>query len=832
MRHPLRRSSVLLSILLVCTVHLPGQPAPAVDLGGTLTSTEKQQLQREARLIVDLLQNHHYSGRTFREIDNRELLANYLNALDPRAEFLTAADGEFVNRRFDHSLKTVYVFRGDLQPGFEIFGLYLTRVHDRLDSVAERLARDFDFSNDETFTDDATTPTPADAATLDARWEKSLKNQVLREIIAGRTPEAARAEVARRYAELRRNLDSLDALAVRERFLESMIRSYDPHSGYFSADSAREFALDMEGAVAGIGADLRKEHGRCIVSSVQPGSPADLASDLAAGDIIEAVGEETGDLNDVAELRLQEIVARIRGTAGSTVRVAYRKTPEGERRTITLKRARVVLAAERAHGAISTIPGPDGPQSIGWIVLPAFYFSSDGSNTTSATQDVRELVEPMLAAGVSGLVLDLRANPGGALTEAVGISSLFLPEGTVMFSRGPDGKPKEQTVTAGQELFRGPLVVLTSNQSASASEIFSGAMKFHHRALIVGDTATFGKGTVQAYIELAKTQRGDSAAKTGDWGTLRLTTERFYLPNGGAVQHDGVASDVVLPNQADFGRPREAELPHALPAESFTPPHPVLPAAEEKIRLADTRMASLQKLAAHDIESLPEWTWWRGHREFQHSLQARTTRPLNEEKRAGEWAEVEVKLAKFAQERRSLANRVAFVTRPLEIAACTAAGEAHETKLRAALASGALPGLNRLSSDSFLFEDDQHHLQELSLDAIDFRDFVGDEATLAAAFSAGAARTVSGADIKSLLKDFALLEHRTSATLASAAKARLGSETTDAAWRAGCEALLLKIVEIDDEYRHARPALDVPLRESLRLAAGWATELGEKPSSP
>ena len=289
--HARPRGIAALSALLAVSLLTLPLPARAESIDAALTSTEKRQLQREARLVVDLLQNLHYSGSSFREIENKEMVSRFLEELDPGSYFLSADDVDFMHRRFDHSLKTVYLLRGDLQPAFEIFDLYATRVRERLTWIEHRLDGDFDFSTDEYYFPDKKTAKKTETPPADRRWESWLKEQMLQEILAGRDAPAARAVVGKRYREFRRQLAAVDALAVRERFFDALIRSFDPHSGYFSADSAREFAVGMENAVAGIGLDLRKDNGQCVVSAVEPGGPADLHSDLQAGDIIDKLSD-------------------------------------------------------------------------------------------------------------------------------------------------------------------------------------------------------------------------------------------------------------------------------------------------------------------------------------------------------------------------------------------------------------------------------------------------------------------------------------------------------------------------------------------------------------
>lgn len=390
---------------------------------------------------------------------------------------------------------------------------------------------------------------------------------------------------------------------MRERFFDAIIRSYDPHSGYFSADSSREFALEMEKAVVGLGLNLRKENGHCVVAAVHSGGSADLNSAIAPGDHIEALAEGDAPWIETDHLRLREIVKLMRGTAGAKLRVAYRPGGTASRIETTLERTRIILGDDRAQGAVSEVPGTEGKKRrIGWIDLPSFYTAGENSSLTSGARDVRELLGQMATAPLDGLVLDLRDNPGGALTEAVALSEIFLPQGLVMLSRGMDAKLKEHSMQPSEPLFKGPLVVLVSPHSASASEVFAGAMRHHKRAVIVGPGPTFGKGTVQAYIELSKNFGSDA----DDWGTLRVTTERFYQPGGQAVQRAGITPDIFFPNTPIKGSfQREADLPGALPEESVPAPPAMQPRITASLTLPIHSLPSSTKPQAPTSRPCP-----------------------------------------------------------------------------------------------------------------------------------------------------------------------------------------------------------------------------------
>jgi len=818
-----RRAPGKLLILGLTLGGLLASMGQAASLSTQLTTTEKNQLQKEARLVVDLVQNLHFSGSTFHEVKNEEILNRYLEELDPEGDIFAPEDLEFIHQRFDRSLKSVYLFRGDLEPAFEIFDIYASLARERLEWAGQRLKGDFDFSTQETITDfrrGAPVVTPAVPA--DQHWELRLKDEMLREILSGQTPEAARARLQREYAESIRRVATYDSFTVRERFLDAAIRSFDPHSGYSSAESTREFSQEMQGTDTGIGLVVKKEHGRCIVTDVYPGSPADLHSSIVPGDRIVALAQGEAPWVESSRQRQREIVAALRGAVGAKLRVAYCSPGSDVRNEVVLERAQVVLGADRAFGAISRVPlAGTQVRTIGWIVLPTFYAGGEGADAVSAARDVRELLDQMLAAKIDGLVLDLRGNPGGALKEAVAMSQLFLPGGIVMFTRGMDGILKKHALKDEAPVYPGPLLVLTSPLSASASEIFAGAMKFHHRALVVGAATTFGKGTVQNYLDLAKIQ-GLTGNLVKDWGTLRLTSERFYLPDGTAMQRRGVTSDVVLPDFSPAGQQRESDLPHALPPEDVTPPAESKSAVAASPALSPALQQSLQAVAATDIAMLPEWQWWDQEHQTRKDLGDRRTRSLNKETRSQAWEDWQGKLKAARQTQREFAATSAFVTQPLDIRVVKAALDAHEAKLRAGATTDGRPLLHSLRQGAFLVETNLGHLRDLPLRDFDYLSLLGDSETLATAFSEGSGQPVTATRLRGLLEEVALTDEKTEdAVLAVAAK--LAPPPADAsAARRGTEAVLARITDLEPSMLDERARADVPLRECLRLAARWA----------
>lgn len=792
----------------------------AVSIGTQMSLAQRQVLQREARLVVDLLQNHHFSGRALRELESKAMVSRFIEDLDPQAEFLDDADHESLHRRFDRTLKSVYLFRGDLQPAFEIFDLFTARADERLQWVRRRLDRGFDFTDSETRRD-RVKPVPfSTRAEADLYWELLLKERVLVEILRGRTNAEAEEEVRRQYARIQRTIMAYDALAVRERFLDAIIRSYDAHSGYFSADSTREFAVEMEKSVVGVGLNLRKEDGSCLVESLQRGGPAELGDEIQPGDVLEAVTGEDGVWHELGALRLREIVSLLRGAVGTRLQIAYRPAGESARRVTSLERRRVDLGSERAHGAVCEVPSGSSSRRIGWIMLPNFYAAGPDSKDSSATRDVRELLGTMGTQPLDGLVIDLRTNPGGALTEAAALSELFLPGGVMMLTRGLDGKVTAYPLKQGTPLYTGPLVVLVSPGSASASEVFAGAMKYHRRALVVGAPATFGKGTVQNYLDLAKVPGGQP-----DWGTLRLTRERFYLPDGNSVQASGVTGDISFPGVEAPGKSRrEADLPGSLPAETVPAPPGIRPATLVGAHLTDDLKEQLRGFATANLQALPEWELVRDAETIQARNRQEIERSLQQASRQRTWDEQTESMLAWSLRQRQLAQTLAYPT------------QAHDTKERSDTLSsederlgrrqaGEPAARPRLHQGAFVMQTAAGHWRKVRLDSFDFPRRVAEAATLATRLGQATNHTVAPETMKSFLQHAALLEHVTAPALLKAVGPLTGADASPESRLLLLEYLLLEITRLDDSFRQERAPLDVPLREAMRLTARWAESL-------
>ncbi|HEU5079711.1 MAG TPA: carboxy terminal-processing peptidase [Opitutaceae bacterium] len=558
------------ALRLFAIVAILGTSSLSARTDRVLKTTQTQSLETAA--LIRLLEEWHYNREGVKVKDYDEVIPDYMTELDgQRLFFLQSDKDEFARRYPTQWLYNNVASLGKLDPAFSIFEVYEDRVQARVSWVLEELKKEVDLTAPEAYTvDRSKLPWSADAAAADDLWRKRIKFEIIQEMLNKKTLEDAKQSVRKRYERLLKNLDDIESADITEMFLSTIARLYDPHSTYFSADTYEDFGIQMRLQLVGIGALLGLEDDYCVVKEIITGGPADLSKQLHPNDKIISVVSPSGESVEVIGMKLRKIVDMIRGQKGTQVKMMIQPadaTDPSVRREIVLTRDVVNLNSARARGAIFDVPDSAGKITpIGVITLPAFYgpdSSSEGAEKNSATNDVRELIHRLQAAGVQALVLDLRHNGGGLLSEAIDLTGLFVKQGPVVQVKNYYGEVKVDSDENPSIEYTGPLAVLVSRFSASASEIVAGALQNYGRAIVIGDSSTHGKGSVQTIIEMKNLNSSlvRSPVKTG---ATKLTVQKFYLPNGHSTQLKGVVPDIILPSIDDYLPVGEKDLPHAL----------------------------------------------------------------------------------------------------------------------------------------------------------------------------------------------------------------------------------------------------------------------------
>ncbi len=568
--------------LVVAAQDTTGKPSKPDAAGSTpaFNTTRQASANEEivTRAVVQLLQRGHYAAKNRPIINDKasqRLFDEYFERLDPNKVYFLADDlEEFSPYRLilDDLLK-----KGKLKFAFQVYERFLQRVEERIEYARKRVKQDFDFTTKEVMLlDRSKAPWAKDREELDEIWRQRVKNQMLIQKLIRTT--AAKEEkpvpkqppqdaVVETYANYYKLLQGNDTADVMEGFLTTLANVFDPHSSYMNWRHLEDFNIDMSLQLQGIGAVLTTDDGHTKIVRIVPGGPADKDGRLKPGYRIIAVGQEDKEAVNVMNMPLNRVVRLIRGKKGTVVRLTILRTLEGIPEEIAITRDKVKLKDSAAHATVKTVKRPDGKTvKVGHIHIPSFYadwkaIRSGDPNARSLTKDVKKLVENMQQQGIVALVIDLRGNGGGSLDESISLAGLFIRQGPVVQVQHAAAAPIIRRDEDGGFAFDLPLVVMTDRTSASASEIFAGAMQDYNRALLVGDQTTHGKGTVQTVLRLHKFD----AMRDLKPGALKYTMAKFYRVSGHSTQRKGVAPDIVFPSFFDHMEIGEALLDNALP---------------------------------------------------------------------------------------------------------------------------------------------------------------------------------------------------------------------------------------------------------------------------
>ncbi len=535
-------------------------------------------LDKVAVSVGRLLEQGHYSRQKLDDAVSKKVFDQYLDDLDPNKLFFTQGDVDGLRAKYEMALDDA-ILNGDLDPARDIFALYKQRVTDRVAANRKLAEKKYDFSSSDTVQlDRKKGPWAKDKAELDQLWRKRIEAELLQETLNEHAVDPPAKTVKRRADQIQRNVAEMDDESIVSGFLGALSRTYDPHSEYMSPSELQSFEIEMKKSLEGIGAVLQSEDGYAKIKEIVPGGPADLDGHLKVGDRISAVAQGDAAFEDVVDLKLDKVVAKIRGKRGTTVRlqvIPANAADPSKRTVIAIRRDEVQLKEQKASAEIIDLTRPDGrPLRLGWIELPSFYADLErtgAENAVSTTKDVRTLLDRLKKEGIQGLVIDLRRDGGGSLEEAINLTGLFIKKGPVVQSKDSNGKVSVSYDKNSDTFYTGPTVVLTNRLSASASEIFAAALQDYGRAVIVGDERSFGKGTVQQMYDIGRTIMPFFSLGSADAGALKLTILKFYRVLGGSTQLEGVKSDIVLPSLTDNPEIGEGALPNPLPYDEVAP---------------------------------------------------------------------------------------------------------------------------------------------------------------------------------------------------------------------------------------------------------------------
>ena len=522
--------------------------------------------------IANLLAYYHYRQTKLNDQQASSILDAYLDALDPNRSFLLAED-VYAFEKYRHKLDD-YIQNGNLDAAYEIFNVYLRRLAERTARLQLQLDRDINFNIDETLELDSENRTWAKSrGELDELWRKRLKNELLQLLLAGKDYQAAKDTLRTRYQGRLRRTTQYNSEDVFQIYMNAVAASFDPHTTYFSPRASENFNIQMSLSLEGIGTVLRMEEEQISVVELVPGGPAALSGQLFPEDKIIGVGQgDEEDIVDVIGWRLDDVVELIRGPRGTVVRLQV--LPAGSTtssKIVRLVRDKINLEKQAASSQIKTIQRGDRQLRIGVLTIPTFYSDFAAAqrgdrNYRSTTRDVRRILTELQGQDIDGVVIDLRQNGGGSLQEAIDLTGLFIPDGPVVQVRNSRGSVEIEEDSDPSLIYDGPLAVLVDRYSASASEIFAGAMQDYGRAVILGNP-TFGKGTVQTLVDLNRFL--PSAEST--LGQLKLTVAKFYRINGSSTQNRGVTPDILFPAMISSEDVGESSQDFALPWDEITP---------------------------------------------------------------------------------------------------------------------------------------------------------------------------------------------------------------------------------------------------------------------
>lgn len=588
--------------------------------------------------VVALIENYNYKKIQINDSISSLILDKYVKALDPSKYYFLASDikdFEKYRNTLDDDFRN-----GDLSAPFYIFNVYLKRYNEWINFSLSQINKKYNFNQNETYVyDREKMPWISSSTELNDIWQKRVKYELVNLRIAG-TSEAKNVEtLTKRYQNLKSQVSKINNQDVFQTIMDAFTETIDPHTNYFNPSNAVAFNEDMARSFDGIGARLRLENEVVKIEEIIPGGPAFKSKQLSTGDRIIGVAQGNGEFEDIIGWRIENSVAKIKGPKGTTVRLKI--IPVGQELSakpviISLVREKIIMEDQSAKKEVKTITSNGKPFKVGIITVPAFYADFKAANAgdpnyKSTTRDVRLLIDTLKNRDrVDAILMDLRSNGGGSLVEAIDLTGLFIDRGPVVQVKDLKGRVDVSEDTNAGVAWAGPFGVMVDRLSASASEIFAGAIQDYGRGVIIG-TQTYGKGTVQSSIDLNKllnpsmlqrlaslinkdaTVRGVPGSKDAapQLGQINLTMAKFYRVNGSSTQHKGVMPDIVFPSIYPLDKIGEDTEPSALPFDvvprsNFVPVQNLTTVKSNLVKLHEQRMQnSLEyKMLQQDIKDM------------------------------------------------------------------------------------------------------------------------------------------------------------------------------------------------------------------------------------
>ncbi len=602
-------------------------------------------------LVRDVISRLHYAPPEFDNELSSRTFDRYLVVLDPSRSYFLASDiAEFEQYRG----RMVQPRRAsDLSAAYAIYNRFYQRVRERTAYLLGQLEGEPDFSVDEQYRFDRTdAPWAASTDELDEITRQRFKNDALTLLLTGQEWPQVMETLERRYKGIERRAGQTISNDVFQAFMNALTTSIDPHTAYLTPRAQENFRIDMSLSLEGIGAVLVAEDDYTRVVSVVPSGPADQSKALFPNDRVLGVAQgDDGEFVDVVGWRIDDVVQLIRGPRDTVVRLlvlSANSSPDASPQVVRLERKQVRLEEQAAKSSIIEVERDGRTQRIGVIELPTFYadfaaLQAGDPEAKSTTRDVSRLLGELKTEGVEGVVIDLRGNGGGSLSEATDLAALFLGEGPVVQIRTGDGATQVSRNNGTPALYTGPLAVLIDRRSASGSEIFAGVIQDYGRGVIIGDR-TFGKGTVQQLIPLDRFSRGNGPRL----GELKLTIAKFYRVSGGSNQHRGIVPDIGLPTPYGENGFGESERPTALPWDEIAAT-PFASAGDIPRLMGELRNRHEQRAASDEALALLEQEY-----ATMAAARSRTSVSLNREQRLRENQQLEQQRLALENARRAI----------------------------------------------------------------------------------------------------------------------------------------------------------------------------------